>query len=48
MILTGRTLISPDGWDYVSDDNDVDLHPDALIECDECHYEDYYARFLED
>ena len=39
VILTGRTLISPDGWDFYECPNDVDLYPGTTMKCDGCGYE---------
>ena len=36
VILWGTTRITPEGWDYVEEDHDVDFAPESEVTCCEC------------
>ena len=48
IVLTGPTLIHPDGWNWFGGNHDADLADYADMRCEECEYEGNWREFRED
>ena len=48
VVLSGRTHITADGWDYTTYPADVELHPSSRMECCKCHHVQHQAFFMEE
>lgn len=48
VVLTGKTFIHPDGWNYFDSPNDVELAPNAMMRCEECEYTAIHHEFEEE
>ena len=47
VVLTGRTNINADGWDYWSEPQRVEFNEGTSMTCCECGYEDDHERFYD-
>ena len=48
VVLYGKTLITPEGWNWFDCGQDAELAPEAIMRCEECGYEAKHYEFEEE